>query len=127
MRGFPKADVRLKDAHTPPAGLPQFDFRASAASPRLLNEEEPFSCIRCGKPFGVKSAIERVVAKLEHSHWMYKGSPGRLDLIRMCEDCRVGVVSEEGFDPYGAPNRSIRTTDDYRRERDEQAGGKGGS
>jgi len=24
-RGFPKADVRLKDAHTPPAGLPWFD------------------------------------------------------------------------------------------------------
>ena len=106
---------------------PQFDFRASAASARLLNEEEPFSCIRCGKPFGVKSAIERVVAKLEHSHWMYKGSPGRLDLIRMCEDCRVVQVSQEGFDPYGAPNRSIRTTDDYRRERDEQEGGKGES
>ena len=106
---------------------PQFDFRASAASARLLKEEEPFCCIRCGKAFGVKSTIERVVAKLEHSHWMYKGSPGRLDLIRMCEDCRVAQVSQEGFDPYGPPDRSIRTTDDYRRERDEQGRGNGES
>jgi ferredoxin len=105
---------------------PQFDFRASAASARLLNEEEPFSCTYCGKPFGVKSAIERVIAKLEHSHWMYKRSPGRLDLIKMCEECRVALVSKEGFDPYGAPDRSIRTTDDYLRERDEQERGKKG-
>jgi ferredoxin len=105
---------------------PEFDFRASAASARLLNEEEPFPCVRCGKPFGVKSAIERVAAKLENSHWMYKGSPSRLDLIRMCEDCRVAQVSQEGFDPYGAPDRSIRTTDDYRRERDGEDGGKKG-
>ncbi len=106
---------------------PQFDFRITAASPRVLKEEEPFCCIRCGKPFGVKSAIERVAAKLQHTHWMYKGSPGRLDLIKMCEDCRVARVSEEGFDPYGAPDRSVRTTDDYRRERDEQERGKGGN
>jgi ferredoxin len=99
---------------------PQLDFRLTAASPRVLKEEEPFCCIRCGKPFGVRSAIERVTAKLQHTHWMYKGSPGRLDLIKMCDDCRVALVSQEAFDPYGAPDRSIRTTDDYLRERDEQ-------
>jgi ferredoxin len=106
---------------------PQFDFRVSAASARLLKEEEPYSCLRCGKAFGVKSTIERVVAKLEHSHWMYNGSSGRLDLIRMCEDCRVAQVSQEGFDPYGPPDRSIRTTEDYRRERNEQGRGNGES
>jgi ferredoxin len=103
---------------------PQLDFRNSAASARVLKEEEPFGCIRCGKLFGVRSAIERVVAKLQDAHWMYKGSPGRLDAIRMCEDCRVAFVLEEGFDPHGAPGRSIRTTDDYLRERDEQQRGK---
>jgi hypothetical protein len=36
----------------------------------------------------------------------------------MCENCRVAIVSEGHFDPYGAPDRSIRTTDDYLRERD---------
>jgi ferredoxin len=97
---------------------PQIDFRAARAPARILKEEEPFCCIRCNKPFGVKSTIERVVAKLEGKHWMYTGSSRRLDAIRMCEDCRVAFIAEEGFDPYGAPNRAIRTTDDYLRERE---------
>jgi ferredoxin len=98
--------------------VPQIDFRAATAATRVLKEEEPFRCVRCDKPFGVKSTIERVVAKLEGKHWMYQNAPGRLDVIRMCEDCRVAVVTKEGFDPYGAPARAKpRTTDDYLRER----------
>jgi ferredoxin len=98
--------------------VPRIDFRAATASARVLKEEEPFPCMRCGKPFGVKSTIERVVAKLEGKHWMYQGSASRLDVIKMCEDCRVVVVTEVGFDPYGAPARpQVRTTDDYLRER----------
>jgi ferredoxin len=96
---------------------PQLDFRAATAPPRVLKQEEPFCCIRCSKPFGVKSTIDRVVAKLEGSHWMFKGT-GRLDLIKMCEDCRIAVVSEENFDPYGGPDRVIRTTDDYLKEQE---------
>ena len=98
--------------------VPQIDFRASRAPSRVLKEEEPFCCIRCGKPFGVKSSIERVVAKLEGQHWMYSGSAQRLDAIKMCGDCRVGFVAEQGFESYGAPGPSVRTTDDYLRERE---------
>jgi ferredoxin len=98
---------------------PRIDFRAATAPARILKEEEPFCCIKCNKPFGVKSTIERVVAKLEGKHWMYPGASHRVELIKMCEDCRVAVVSEEHFDPYAAPARSVRTTDDYLRERDE--------
>jgi ferredoxin len=98
---------------------PQLDFRAATAGTRILKQEEPFHCIRCDKPFGVKSTIERVVAKLAGTHWMYQNSPGRLDLIKMCEDCRIAIVTEAGFDPYGAPARPpARTTDDYLRERE---------
>jgi ferredoxin len=43
---------------------PQIDFRPTTATGRILKEEEPFCCVRCDKPFGVKSSIERVVAKL---------------------------------------------------------------
>jgi ferredoxin len=96
---------------------PQIDFGAARAPARILKQEEPFCCIRCSKPFGVKSAIERVVAKLEGKHWMYAGSSRRLDAIRMCADCRVAFVAEQGLDPYGAQGESIRTTDDYLRER----------
>jgi ferredoxin len=105
---------------------PQLDFRASMASARILKEEEPFCCTRCGKPFGVKSTIERVISRLEGSHWMYQGGTDRLDVIRMCDDCRVAVVSEQDFDPYGAPPRPHpRTTEDYLREREEAEKKKG--
>jgi ferredoxin len=103
---------------------PQIDFRAATAAARVLKEEEPFRCIRCDKPFGVKSTVERIAAKLEGRHWMYKGSAQRLDIIKMCDDCRVAAVSEQDFDPYGAPARPApRTTEDYLRER--EAKGKG--
>jgi ferredoxin len=99
---------------------PQLDFRAVTASARVLKEEEPFHCIRCNKPFGVKSTIERVLAKLEGKHWMFQNSAQRLDLIKMCEDCRVTAIAEQEFDPYAAPARpKARTTEDYLREREE--------
>jgi ferredoxin len=100
---------------------PQLDFRAATAMSRVLKEEEPFHCIRCGKPFGVKSTIERVIGKLAGQHWMYAQGSSRLDALRMCEDCRVVAVTEDNFDPHDAPPRPIvRTTDDYLLERAEQ-------
>ena len=100
---------------------PQIDFRAATAMSRVIKQEAPFECIRCGKPFGVKSSVERVVAKLEGKHWMYKDSKARLDAIKMCEDCRVAVMAEQQFDPTGAPARpNVRTTDDYLREREQK-------
>jgi ferredoxin len=98
---------------------PQIDFDAARAPARVLKQEEPFCCIRCSKPFGVKSAIDRVVAKLESKHWMYTDSR-RIDLIKMCGDCRVAAAAEESFDPYGAQAPTVRTTDDYLREREAQ-------
>jgi ferredoxin len=96
--------------------VPRIDFRRAPA--RVLKEEEPFPCMRCGKPFGVKSTIERVIAKLQDKHWMYQGSASRLDVIKMCEECRVAVVTEERFDPYGGSTHpKLRTTEDYLAER----------
>jgi ferredoxin len=97
---------------------PQIDFDAARAPARILKEEEPFCCIRCSKPFGVKSTIDRVLAKLEGKHWMYSGASQRIDIIRMCDDCRVAAVAEQGFDPYGANSQTVRTTDDYLRQRE---------
>jgi ferredoxin len=92
---------------------------AANPAPRILKQEEPYPCIRCGKPFGVRSTIERVLAKLAGAHWMYREAPARLDLVRMCDECRIAVVSGEGFDPHAVPQRPRpRTTDDYLRERE---------
>jgi ferredoxin len=99
---------------------PQIDFRAATAASRVIKQEDPFLCIRCGTPFGVKSSVERVVAKLEHQqHWMFKDSKKRLDVIKMCADCRVAVMAEEQFDPFAPPRPKLRTTDDYLREREQ--------
>lgn len=101
---------------------PRVDFTAWSDGHRTVKEEEPFPCIACGKPFGTKSAIERVAAKLEGRHWMFSGANAKqIDVIRMCDDCRVETVVNEGFDPHGAPQRPpVMTSDDYlkARERD---------
>ena len=94
---------------------PRLSF--ARAGSRVLKEEIPFCCIRCGKPFGVRSTIERVIAALEGKHWMFKDAPERLDLVRMCDNCRVGFVTEREFDPHAPARAPLRTTDDYLRER----------
>jgi len=101
--------------------VPQLDFRAATATARVLKQEEPFHCISCGKPFGTRSTIERVAAKLEGKHWMFQNAPQRLETLKMCDNCRVVAVTKDSFDPYGAPPRpNVRTTEDYLREREER-------
>ncbi len=99
---------------------PQIDFRAATAAARIIKQEEPFACVRCGKPFGTRSTIERVTQKLAGSHWMYQGDKSRLELLKMCEDCRAVAATEASFDPYAPQRPPVRTTEDYLREREEQ-------
>jgi ferredoxin len=99
---------------------PQIDFHAARAPAQVIKEEEPALCIRCNKPFGVKSTIDKIAAKLEGQHWMYPAGDKRLVAVRMCADCRVITMSEQQFDPFaGVPERTPpRTTEDYLRERE---------
>jgi ferredoxin len=97
--------------------VPRLNFRAVSDGVRVLKQEEPFCCIRCGKPFGVRSTIEKVTARLAGQHWMFKDAPERLDLIQMCDDCRVVYVTQSEFDPHASPREPARTTDDYLRKR----------
>jgi ferredoxin len=98
---------------------PQINFHAATSASRIVKQEEPALCIVCNKPFGVKSTVDRITAKLEGKHWMFKDSKPRLDVIKMCADCRVNAMFAEGFDPLaGPPRQKVRTTEDYLRERD---------
>jgi len=101
---------------------PRVDFDAWNAGTKTLKEEEPFCCISCGKPFGAKSSVERVIAKLEAKHWMFSGpNAHRLDIVMMCEDCRVEKVVNESFDPHAAPQRPpVMTSEDYLRAREQK-------
>ncbi len=99
---------------------PRLDFKAFGEKPVVIKQEEPAHCLDCGKAFGVKSTIDRIASKLEGKHWMFaKGNAERLRVLYLCEDCRVGAMTAQSFDPYGAPERPrLRTTEDYLRERE---------
>lgn len=100
---------------------PRLNLSDAAKSPAVIKEENPAHCIRCGKAFGVRGAIEKVVEKLAGKHWMFQDSVAA-ERIRMCEDCRLVVQYERGQDPFTGPPRPVpRTTEDYLRERDARA------
>jgi len=98
---------------------PRYNFASEARDAVVLHSEEPFECIRCGTPFGVKSAIERIVDQLAGKHSMFQGE-NSADIIRMCDNCRVNVQFEDGAFNQGVQRRPMRTTDDDLRERDER-------
>ncbi|MCB2020667.1 MAG: 4Fe-4S binding protein [Burkholderiaceae bacterium] len=53
---------------------------------RVINEAEPFACVRCGKPFGTLRAIEAIAGRLA-GHSMFQGAAA--ERLKMCSDCRV--------------------------------------
>ena len=63
---------------------------------RVLNETQPYGCVRCGKPFGTLKAIEAMLGKLA-GHSMFQGAA--LERLKMCGDCRV-------IDIYSAQNEA---------------------
>jgi hypothetical protein len=79
----------------------------------VLNEEEPFACIECGKEFGVKSTIERITEKLAGKHAMFTNSDN-IRLIQMCDDCRIKAQYHAEDSPFRMGERPrVRTTEDY--------------
>jgi len=97
---------------------PRIDFRESARSVRTLKDEEPFHCLRCAKPFGTRSTIERVVERMS-GHAIF-GDPGALERLRMCADCRVADMAEHVAEPFaGGPRPRTRTTGDYLKAREQ--------
>lgn len=93
--------------------LPRFDPTDAALGQTVLNEEEPFACIECGKLFGVRSTVEKITEKLAGKHAMFaEAGAGRL--IQMCNDCRIRAQVHGDANPFAAGERPrVRTTDDY--------------
>lgn len=92
---------------------PRLNLAASALAQQVLHEEEPFACIECGTPFGVRSTVMRITEKLAGKHAMF-GAPEAIRRIQMCDDCRVKSVFAAGNDPFAAGERPrVRTTADY--------------
>jgi ferredoxin len=102
---------------------PRFNFAAEARTAQVVKEEEPFACIHCGKLFGTKSSIDRVLSQLAQKHAMFQ-SDRAIQTIQMCDDCRIKARFETGDDPFTLGERPrIRTTEDYLREREGEVDG----
>lgn len=94
--------------------VPRYNFGSEARGPVVLNEEAPFECVSCGKPFATRSAIERMIAKLE-GHSMFQDERS-LNRLRMCPNCRVIDMTNAEDPTFGAaPRRRTRTAADYPR------------
>ena len=65
--------------------VPRLSFRDTRKQPVVLNETQPFHCIRCNKPFGTLRMVESMLARLAG----HPAFAGHLDRMRMCGDCRV--------------------------------------
>jgi ferredoxin len=61
---------------------------------RVLNEDKPFECVNCGKPFATSKVIESMRKKLA-GHWMFQ-KPEAIRRLEMCEDCRVKDMFKDG-------------------------------
>ncbi len=54
---------------------------------------------------------------------MFAGANARrIDVVKMCEDCRVEAAVSESFDPHAVPRPPTMTTEDYLRTREVSKG-----
>lgn len=79
---------------------PRLLLTPAARHDRVLNEAEPFHCIKCGKPFGTRQMIDNMTARLG-SHSMFAGGQA-LRRIQMCADCRVIDMMEASLSGKGS-------------------------
>ena len=66
---------------------PRLLVDAELRQARVLNEAEPFNCVRCGKPFATRQMVETMLGRLA-GHSMFAGADA-LKRLQMCADCRV--------------------------------------
>ncbi len=92
---------------------PQFNLSDQAFTETVVHEEDPFECISCGKPFGVKSTIEKVMEKLAGKHPMFATTDAG-KLIQMCDNCRIEAQYHSENSPFqGGERPRVVTTEDY--------------
>ncbi len=66
---------------------PRLLLGREAQSAVVLNEAEPYNCVRCGKPFATRQMIDNMLGRLA-SHSMF-ATAGAQQRLQMCADCRV--------------------------------------
>ncbi len=95
---------------------PRYAFTPEANDWRVLAEDSPMNCVACGKPFGTRRAVERVMARLAAMDNPRLSDPKRLSLLRYCEDCRVIALAQDAREdaPFSLGDAPVpRVTEDY--------------
>jgi len=82
---------------------PRLSFLESRKSPVVLNESQPFHCIRCDQPFGTLQMVENMLGRLA----THPAFSGHLDRLRMCGDCRVIDMMEPQGEMQVTPLKRI--------------------
>ncbi|MFT5113540.1 MAG: ferredoxin [Parasphingorhabdus sp.] len=59
----------------------------------VVNEQKPFNCVVCGKPFATRNIIDTMLGKLA-DHPMFQSERAKKRLM-MCDDCRVVDVVQD--------------------------------
>jgi len=73
--------------------VPRLNLGPDAKNAVVLNEAEPFECVRCAKPFGTKQMIDNMLGRLA-GHAMFSSAEAQRRL-KMCADCRVLDMMED--------------------------------
>jgi ferredoxin len=78
-------------ANTCPEGAitlnPRLLLTPAVREARVVNETQPFHCIKCKKAFGTRQMVETMMGRLA-GHKMFTGGDA-LKRLQMCADCRV--------------------------------------
>lgn len=83
---------------------PRLLLTPEAKKPRVLNEAQPFHCVRCAKPFGTRAMVDSMLKRLS-GHSLF-ADESALRRLQMCGDCRVVDMME---------NRKEMTVEDLQR------------
>lgn len=67
-----------------------FDPESRQAA-RVLKEEKPFECVRCGAPFATQSMVHRMLDMVG----MHSAFSANIERLKMCGDCRVKDMFED--------------------------------
>lgn len=71
---------------------PRLLMSPAAKQARVLHEDQPFPCVRCGKPFATALMVGAMLHKLA-GHSMFT-TPEARHRLQMCGDCRVRDLME---------------------------------
>jgi ferredoxin len=63
-----------------------------AKKPRVLNEAQPFHCVRCSTPFGTRAMVDSMLKRLS-GHSLFANETA-LRRLQMCGNCRVVDMME---------------------------------